>query len=56
MIETNRPTANPTQYKLLRDITGQQFAEAIEEVLGPRMKVTGESATCMYRHSSRRLR
>lgn len=31
-------------FKLLRDITGQQFADAIEEALGPRVKITGESA------------
>ncbi|GBF91104.1 chalcone-flavanone isomerase [Raphidocelis subcapitata] len=29
-------------FKLLRDISGQQFAEAIDEALGPRMKLTGE--------------
>ncbi|KIY97814.1 chalcone-flavanone isomerase [Monoraphidium neglectum] len=32
-------------FKLLRDITGQQFAEAIDEALAPRAKVTGDSAS-----------
>jgi hypothetical protein len=31
------------QFSLLRDITGEQFAEAINEALGPRMKLTGET-------------
>ena len=32
------------QFKLLRDITGQQFAEAIDEALGPRLKLCGAEA------------
>ncbi|KAI8471992.1 MAG: chalcone isomerase [Monoraphidium minutum] len=31
-------------FKLLRDITGQQFAEAINEALAPRAKITGDTA------------
>lgn len=31
-------------FKLLRDITGQQFAEAIDEALAPRAKITGTTA------------
>lgn len=27
--------------ELLRDVTGQQFAEALDKTLGPRMKLTG---------------
>jgi len=37
------PRFDPAQqFKLLRDISGQQFADAIDEALGPRMKITGE--------------
>jgi hypothetical protein len=35
------PQPAPPQFKLLRDITGQQFAEAIDEALAPRAKITG---------------
>lgn len=29
------------QFRLLRDITGQQFADAIDEALGPRLRLAG---------------
>ncbi len=37
------PHAHPLQLHLVRDVTGEQFAEAINKSLAPRMQLAGEA-------------